>query len=540
MAPGSLASACIPGTFSPIVYGAEILTISASLVTNYTLDIPEGYRFTAPSRKVEQATFCNVTISYTHPGFDDKVYVEAWLPISNWNGRFQAVGGGGWQAGRFDFSYAGLAGAMYDGYASITTDAGLGSTTDPGPWALTSPGNVNWYLLEDFASKSLNDQTIIGKSLVKSFYGRPPSYSYFNGCSQGGRQAIMLAQRFPEAYDGISAGAPAIYYSEVMLTSFWPEQVMHMMGEIPHWCELDAITAAAVSKCDGLDGVVDGIIANVEECKELFNPFDLVNKTVACENTTKSITKAAAEVVKAAWGGMVSETGKSLFYGIEPGSDLTCHSPNTKIPLCLAATECSNGDCTNITSSVGARWLKLFVGKNPDFNLSNITLDEFTSLLHASRQEYRSMIGTTDPDLSEFKRSGGKMVSYHGLADIIIPPKSTLKYYQEVSEKVGNVEDFFRHFESPGLGHCMGGPGQPDSLFAQLQAWVEDGIAPNSSPISFLNSKNERQNRIICPWPRSAHYDSGCGNVAKAECWSCMNTGKITQSALELRIQEEL
>ncbi|KAI0849003.1 tannase and feruloyl esterase [Daldinia vernicosa] len=535
MAPGSLINACVPSTFAPTVFGAEILTVSASLVTNYSLDIPEGYRFTAPPLKVERARFCNVTVAYTHPGYDDEIYVEAWLPIDNWNGRFQAVGGGGWAAGRIDLSYMSLAGAMQDGYASITTDGGLGSASDPLPWALTSPGNIDWFLLEDFASKSLNDEAIIGKSLVESFYGQPPKYSYFNGCSQGGRQGFMLAQRFPKAYDGISAGAPAIYWSDVMLNSFWPEQVMRMMKEYPHWCELDAITAAAVSKCDGLDGVVDGIIANVDECRKLFSPFDLVGTTIACDDTTKNITKAAAKVAKAAWVGIVSSTGEHLWHGINPGSDLTCHSPNTKIPNCVAATDCSNGNCTMEHSNpLGWYWLTLFIAKDPDFDLSNITLDEFSSFLHASRQQYGSIIDTQDPDLSEFKKAGGKMVSFHGLADIIVPPKGTEQYYQEVSKNVDNVGEFFRYFESPGLGHCLGGPGQPDSLFAQLQAWVEDGIAPDSSPVSFSNSKGETQNRIICPWPRKAQYDSSCGNAAKAKCWSC-----VAQVTPESNIQQE-
>lgn len=122
----------------------------------------------------------------------------------------------------------------------------------------------------------------------------------------------MLAQRVPKAYDGISAGAPAIYWSDVMLNRLLPEHVMRMIKEYPRWCELDAITASAISRCDGLDGVVDGIIASVDECKKLFNSFDLVNTTIAYDDTANNITQAAAEVAKAAWEGIISLTRENL------------------------------------------------------------------------------------------------------------------------------------------------------------------------------------------------------------------------------------
>ncbi|KAI1480301.1 tannase and feruloyl esterase [Daldinia eschscholtzii] len=529
----SLADGCVPTTFSPTIFGAEILSVSASLVTNYSLDIPDGFRFTAPSRKIRDAQFCNVTVTYTHPGYDDKINVESWLPIDNWNGRLQAEGGGGWQAGRFELSYAGMAGAMFDGYASTTTDAGLWGSPDADPWALKSPGNVDWYTLENFASRCLNDQAIIGKSVVESFYGQPPSYSYWNGCSQGGRQGLMLAQRFPKAYDGIVAGAPAIYWSNNMLNSYWPEHVMRTINEYPNVCELDAITAAVTSKCDGLDGLTDGIVENVDECTKKFNPYDLVGTTVDCGNTTVKITKAAAQVAKAAWEGIVSPTGEQLWYGLSITADLTCTVSAASGQVCLATTDCSNGTCTlDHSNPFGWRWLSLFVAKDPNINLANITHEELLTLLHASKQEYGSIIDTADPDLSEFKKAGGKLLSFHGLTDNIIPPKGTEQYYREVSKKVDNVEDFYRYFEIPGLAHCLGGPGQPESLFAQLQAWVEDGVAPDSSPVSFSNSEGETQNRIICPYPRKAKYNSSCGDAAKEECWSC-----VTQNSTESKIQ---
>lgn len=157
-----LSGACVSATFGvPSVFGARILSLEASLVTNYTASVPAAYRFTQPSTEAHNATFCNVTVAYTHPGQNDNILVEAWLPVENWNGRFQAVGGGGWVAGRFFLSYEGMKGAMADGYATVTTDAGLGSAVDAAPWALLSPGNVNLYSLENLASISLNDEVSV-------------------------------------------------------------------------------------------------------------------------------------------------------------------------------------------------------------------------------------------------------------------------------------------------------------------------------------------------------------------------------------------
>ncbi|KAI1372816.1 tannase and feruloyl esterase [Hypoxylon crocopeplum] len=525
MASNSLAQACVPSTFDLAVFGAEVLSLQASVITNYSVDVPSAYRYTAPSVTLENATFCNVTVTYTHPGQNDSINAEAWLPIDNWNERFQAVGGGGWIAGRFFLSYAGMAGALNDGYATITTDAGLGGAYLPTPWALLSPGNVDLYKLQNLGSVSLNDEAIIGKSLVESFYGKPPSYSYWNGCSQGGRQGLMLAQRYPTAYDGIAAGAPAIYWTGLTFTTSWPEQFMHMLGEYPYNCELDALTAAAVSKCDGLDGVTDGIIAEVDECMANFDPFDLVSTTITCAqtNTTMPISHAAAAVANATWGGIISSTGERLWHGLGIGADLTGNSPKSYGQPGIAATNCTSSGCVPVTNTLGSVWIQLFLAKDPDFNISSMTHEQFDNLFHASKQQYNSMVGTDDPNLSAFKKAGGKMITFHGLADNVIPTKGTEQYYRKVSKMVDNIEDFYRYFPVPGLGHCFGGYGaQPTSLFAQLQAWVEDGTVPENSPISFPDLDGVTQNRIICPWPQKAQFDSSCGDSTKTSCWMCL------------------
>ncbi|KAM0283954.1 hypothetical protein ACHAO9_009480 [Fusarium lateritium] len=414
----SLMQACNATTFSPSIYGTEILGIQANVVTNYSVAAPEAYRYVAPTVEKQNATFCNVTVSYTHPGQNDTIDVEAWLPIDTWNGRLQAVGGGGWVAGRFFLSYAAMRGAVADGFATISTNAGLGNALEAGPWALASPGNVNLYNLQNFGSVSLEEQAVLGKSLIKDFYGRGPEFSYWTGCSQGGRQGLMLAQRYPTAYDGIIAGAPAIHWTELFSYIQWPQQVMNELGSYPPACEFDAITAAAIKACDGLDGVLDGVISKVDECLETFDPFTVIGKTIKCpelNGTHVRITKSAAAAVNATWQGISINNGRQTYHGIFPGAQLTGTSTNTYGQPGLLSTNCTSGGCVAAPVLLGAQWLQLFVAKNPDLDLATLSPSQFQDLVYAGQQQYSSIVGTQDADLTRFRDAGGKMISFHGL-----------------------------------------------------------------------------------------------------------------------------
>ena len=410
----SLITSCVPSTFSPSLFGASILSLSASPVVNASAYVPGEYRFTQPTVNLTDATYCNVTVTYTHPGQNDSIIVEAWLPIESppWNGRLQAVGGAGWQAGRISpVTYIAMQGAIADGYATITTDAGLGNTAEASPWALLSPGNVDLYALQNLASVSLKDEAIIGKSLIENFYGRKPAYSYWNGCSQGGRQGIMLAQRYPDAYDGIAAGAPGIYWSKLIPSIQWPQQVMNMLGSYPDPCEFDAISAAALAACDGLDGLVDGIVSDIKACLASFNPFALVGQSgLNCSDSGTRISQTAAAVANATWHGIETAKGKPVLPGISPSADVAGS---------VAVTNCSSGVCVGEPTLIGVQWLQLFLAMDPEFNVGNLTHQEFDRLVRLGTQLYQSIIDTDDPDLSAFRDAGGKMVSYHGLVGLL-------------------------------------------------------------------------------------------------------------------------
>ncbi|KAK2029738.1 tannase and feruloyl esterase [Colletotrichum zoysiae] len=510
LSPFSTPFSCYSDSFPNFsLLGAEIRSLEASLVTNYTGWIPSGWRFSQPSIDIHNASFCNITVSYTHPGHDDIVNVEAWLPTKDWNGKLQAVGGGGWRAGRFILSYAGMAGAVADGYATVTTDAGLGSAVGPASWALISPGNSNLYALHDLGSQTLGDEAIIAKHLIKSYYGHEPTYSYWNGCSQGGRQGATLAQRYPTAYDGIIAAAPAVNWAGVFISTMWPKVYMDVTGQYPQACELEELTQLAISTCDGLDGVKDGIIASTNDCKKIFDPFKYVGSRFYCpslENYT-NLSPAAAAVANAMWTGPVTaENEPTYLHGLEMGTDLTKG----------ALTNCdSNGHCTGVPNVAVKLLMGYFIGKNPESNTTRISFKELERAYRSFRQQYDSFLGSDDPDLTSFRDAGGKMITFHGLvslrrliADPTIPANISLEYYQKVLALQPDAPDFYRYFQVPGLEHCWGGRGgQPIALFDQLRLWVEKGTIPESSPITITKPDNTGEDRILCPYPENAVFD---------------------------------
>lgn len=300
--------------------------------------------------------------------------------------------------------------ALADGFATATTDGGHSSdtTSDASAWALTSPGNVNWPLLVDFASVAIHDMAVIGKAITESFFGMPPQHSYFHGASTGGRQGLMLAQRYPKDFDGIIAICPAINWVEFIVANLWPQFIMNQLHEYPRGCELDAITEAAISACDSLDGVTDGIISLPALCD--FNPQTLVGKSFHCNGIASVFTSAAAAVADAAWSGPRSSSGGFQWFGI--GRDAELGSSG----IGIATTTCEeDGTCKGYPFPISLDWIKLWLVKDFNFDFSTITHNQWDALFHTSINEYDSIIGTSDSDLSEFRRAGGKTLTWHGL-----------------------------------------------------------------------------------------------------------------------------
>jgi hypothetical protein len=432
-------AACSPSHIPyPAVFGTEVLSLQTTLVTSYSGIAYQGFYLNHGSVTLSNTSFCNVTVTYTHAGMNDTINAEVWLPIGSWNGKMQGMGGGGWVAGAYSgwggeerpFPQYQMLAAVGEGYVAVTTDAGHKSG-DPSDWALVSPGNVNMHLVQNMGTTSLQESALMGKQLTNTFYGTGPSYSYWSGCSQGGRQGIMLAQRYPDLYDGIAAAAPAIYFNRFFSAMFWPQVVMNELGEYPYPCEFDAITAAAISACDADDGVIDGIISYPWLCH--FDPFTVVGTSIICNETGSNVTisKAAATVANATWAGPSTVDGKQLWYGVNKDAILTGD-------LGLAKTTCStNGTCIGDPVELGAGWFRIFLAKNPDFNLASVTHEQYDQLFRESLQQYTSVIGTDDADLSAFRKSGGKMITYHGMVCFILSWLSGILEYLKLTVPTG-------------------------------------------------------------------------------------------------------
>ncbi|MEU1618648.1 tannase/feruloyl esterase family alpha/beta hydrolase [Streptomyces sp. NPDC005722] len=504
--PGSVASTCAtPSVKAPS--GSEVESVTAVRKEGGTVHgsgILGGTVTGVPA-------YCEVTVTLTHPGGNDHAKVRTWLPVSEWNGRFQALGGSAYAAGD---NGAGMAAAVKNGYAVTTTDAGVGDVLDVN-WALGGDGKVNRALLENFASRSQHEAAVVGKQVVDGVYGRRAAYAYFNGCSTGGRQGYMEAQRHPDDYDGILAKAPAVHWDEFEVATLWPQVVMNNEQTYPTACEFKAFTDAAVAACDARDGVADGLVEEPARCD--FDPRRLIGTKVVCAGKELTVTAADAAVVRKIWDGPRTPSGTKLWPGVPVGADLSA--------LAGVTGPDANGDVKGDPFPVPASWVTSWVKKQPSFDVSTITYSEFTRLFRQSEAEYDGIIGTDDPDLSAFRDSGGKLLSWHGQADQFIPAQGTVAYREDVERTMHGakrVDEFYRLFLAPATVHCGldSGDGTTDDLGA-LRTWVEHGKAPRTLPASLVNSAGQEVDRDLCGYPEVSRYD-GHGDPHDASSFRCV------------------
>ncbi|KAL3456981.1 Tannase/feruloyl esterase [Aspergillus heterothallicus] len=485
----------------PELSGTEILDMTVTQVRNYSTSTTEFWD--ASPLDIAGLDICNVTVTYTHPAWDDTIHVETWLPLSGWNGRFQASSGGGWTTG---FAQ-GLALRASQGYAVSVTDGGHAANSGADEWALNEDGSVNLHLLEDFASLALHELAVLGKAITHAFYGTPPTYSYWNGCSTGGRQGLMLAQRFPDDFDGIMAAAPAINWSMFVPAGYWPQLLMNQMGVYPELCEFDALREAAIQACDHLDGVRDRVLSAPGACK--FDPLLVVGQPYDCNGVLRTITKGAAILAKKIWNGpMRPNSLDRRWYGLNLDASF----------YLLPQVACSIDDgvqrCRGHPFDITEEWLRLFVVNDREFDLSTLSFEEFDALFDTSMDKYEDIIGTADPNLSQFRAAGGKMITWHGTADEAIFANGTADYYQEVLRHDPAAADFYRYFETPGVAHCLQSLSKapfPQDVLPSLIAWVEEGKAPETLQAEWKDpaTQSTLMRRKLCQWPLVARYVGG-------------------------------
>ena len=471
---------------------------------------------------------CRVA-STVKPSSDLDIKFEVWIPTDgSWNGKYEQLGNGGF-AGSIWVAF--IANAVSRGYAAAATDDGTSGPPSGAPTLLGHPD-----LQKDYGFRAIKVTTDTSKIIIEELMGKKPRYSYFNGCSCGGREALMEAQRFPHDFDGIIVGSPANDLVGLLGASFlWNMQALlngPQTDGVPDAyipaSKLGLLSSAALIQCAGKDGGVstDAFLNDPSKCH--FDPAVVACKSGQDPNTC--LTKAQVEAAKKIYWGPHNLRGQLIFPGYEPGSN----SYPANWPNWLVGTSSSSPGGQN--SLAKGFWCDEVFGKANCPYLS-INIDkEFQK----ARKAIAPIVNSTNPDLRSFKRRGGKMIQYAGWADTAVAPENGLNYYEKVEKGMRDVHDFYRVFMAPGMAHCYGGAG-PNSfgngasngpvidakhdLLKSLELWVEQGVAPDKIIATKYVNDDPLQGvalqRPLCPYPQIAKYD-GRGKTTAPSSFKCI------------------
>jgi pimeloyl-ACP methyl ester carboxylesterase len=476
---------------------AQLATIALTEATITAAEEVAAGEYAPPAgpRQSNLPAFCRVALTVS-----PQIRIEVWLPKDTWNGRYRGEGGGGY-AGQV--SYGGLAEGIRLGYATASTDTGHPAAAG-GSFALMADGRLNEQLIGDFAERSLRELAIKAKAVIKAYYGDAPKYSYWNGCSTGGRQGLMAVQRFPEEYDGLVIGAPAINWDRFIAAELWPQIVINRTVGAPIGNDkLTMATKAAVAACDAKDGVADGVINDLRKCT--YDPAALVCKAGA--ESASCLTTSEAEAIRKTWNGPTNASGQRLWFGLERGTPLNALAGGTPFPIATAHAQ-------------------YWVEQDPKFDWRTLNEADFAAFFTSSQQKFHDVIGTDNASLAGFRKHGGKMIIWHGEADPLIFPRGTLNYFDRVLAENGGADkakEFARLFMAPGVGHCGGGDGPaPAGLFDAVVTWVEKGEAPDTVQAIRKRPDGMTLTRPLCAYPKTAKW-TGTGSTDEAKNFSCVD-----------------
>jgi Tannase and feruloyl esterase len=484
--------------------------------------------------------FCRVAGDAT-PTIESHIGFEVWIPLSNWNGKYEQVGNGGYAG---SIPYSSIASGLQLGYAAAGTNDGHTANGLDATWALGHP-----QLIVDFGYRALKATTDNAKAIITAFTSTPPSRSYFNGCSDGGREALMEAERYPDDFDGILAGSPANFWTHLFVGFVWDQQALEdkAASYIPS-SSLPILSNAALKQCVGKDGGVstDAFLNDPRNCH--FNPAE-----VTCTNGQSSgcFTPAQVTAAQKIYDGPVNPTNGAQIY---PGYSPTEGTESNPADWPAWITGTSPG--TGLQEIFGDQFFANMVFDNPNFNYR--TLD-FTNDVALADRKMAPIINSTNPDLSRFHAHGGKLIQYVGWSDDAISPYNDLNYFNSVvltmsgnnrfnsvasagaamaPDALASVQGFYRLFMAPGMAHCSGGPGANSfgqlgvaapvdaahDLFTALDKWVENGVAPNQVIATKYTNDDPTQpilfQRPLCVYPMISHYNGG--NPNKASSFSCV------------------
>ena len=433
---------------------------------------------------------CRVSIALT-PSADSRIDMELWLPAENWNGNFLALGNGGW-AGNIE--RAALAAGLSRGYAAASNDTGHkgGSAS----FALGHPEKVI-----DFGYRAMHEMAVQSKLVIQAYYKRAPRLSYYQGCSTGGRQGLMAAQRYPGDFDAIVAGAPV--YNQIHLNESQVARQVAMLRDPARLVPASKVTlfaGAVMAACDPQDGVKDGIISQPRRCT--FDP-----SVLACKagDAPDCLTASQVAAAKSVYLPVTTKSGALVYPGHSAGFESAWRIP-------------SPGAAMNPLWSDMPR----YIGRqDPNWDVMSFDLDVDLALAIKNA----GFIEAADPDLSKFKARGGKLLLYHGWADPGPAPENTINYWSSVVSRMGgqSQNDWMRLFLMPGVGHCAGGvgPDQADFLGA-IERWRDAGAAPDQIVATRGAGRGGQpgMTRPLCPFPQVEKY-KGTGSTNDAASFVC-------------------
>ena len=476
-----------------------VTIISAAPVSAGTLTLPSNQSPTVPE-------MCRV-VALVAP----EVHFELWMP-ARWNHKFLAVGNGG-LAGTIN--YSAMLKPLSLGYATSSTDTGhTGANTNDGSWALN-----HYQRIVDFADRAIHVMAEADKQILNAYYGNAPTHSYFNGCSQGGHEALIEAQRYPADFDGIIAGDPANNWTRHYIGAhLWVALATDGEAYIP--ADKVPVLANAVNEaCDALDGVKDGVLNDPRRCH--FDPA-----TLQCNGPDAPACLTAAQVtaVKKLWSGLRDSNGDQIYPGLMPGGESG--------PGGWANWITGREPGASSHARLGIPFFQYMVFDNPEWDWRTFRLESANgadSDIDYMDQKLGALFNATNPDLTPFESHGGKLIQYHGWSDPDITPLNSINYYLSVAafnahgglHGLRDTKTFYRLFMVPGMQHCTGGPGPSAfDMIEPLDRWVEKGIAPERITASHLANGVVDRTRPLCPYPQEAVW-KGSGSTDDASNFAC-------------------
>jgi Tannase and feruloyl esterase len=565
---GAPASAALkaPRTAAPLARvagGSQIAPAEpCAALTGMTLpDLPGSDTATVSAAEVA-GSGCQVAIEITDTsdprgGQPGMIGIDVTLPDS-WNGNYMAEGNGVY-CSPADFVTLASDQWLAAGYAISQDDCGHTGSTDAliSPWVTNAspPPALNWNRIDDFGYLAQHLMAVESKVVIDQYYGVGAHYSFWNGCSTGGRQGLMEAQRYPLDFNGVLAGAPALNWDQFMVAQMWPQLVMEWNSDYLPSCKEDLVNTTLQAKCPDQDGQVDGVF-DPRNCNVLGVLDSLIGTVTPCG----TFTRTDALVIQEIWQGPRYSgsqknllTGLPVWFGMEPGASLDGSPPGVPaltfpagIPgfpagttgFGLAATyqPASNGPWAGAPFVPSADWFEKWITQDPDFVYTDLTYQDFFQDFVKSGQMFDPEIAADNPNLTAFRKAGGKLIMWQGLADQLIFTGDSINYYNHVLAANGgirNTESFFRYFLAPGVGHCGApGPGSiaPTNPMQQVIDWVENGQAP-----SVLNASGSINGtavtRPLCPYPDpDATYTGGDPDLAAS--YTCSSRPQFTDPFL--------